>query len=73
MYANAQMFGASGILDVEIHSSMREIERDQNDRKQVGVVITFEAHGTAILEMESDRFPTVEPIVTLADAIVQPI
>jgi uncharacterized protein YbjQ (UPF0145 family) len=70
MYDNAQMFGAHGILDVEIHSSMREIERDVNDRKQTGIVITFEAHGTAIMELESDRYPTVEPIVSLADTTV---
>jgi uncharacterized protein YbjQ (UPF0145 family) len=67
MYGQAQALGAAGVLDAEVHCAMREIERDVNDRKQVGIVITYEAMGTAIFETEPNAVTDTALVISLAD------
>jgi uncharacterized protein YbjQ (UPF0145 family) len=71
MFDQSQLLGAVGILDVELHTTIKEFERDvhdytyDTDRKQVGVIMTVEAVGTAIFDTEPVGDSTVYPVVDL--------
>ena len=67
LHDSAMASGANGVLGVTLSVAMREIERDVNDQKQVGLVILFEAFGTAVIAVEKEQIrPSTEAVVSLA-------
>jgi uncharacterized protein YbjQ (UPF0145 family) len=71
LFDQSQMLGAQGVLDVKLHSTIKDIERDihdytyDTDRKQAGLIITVEAVGTAIFDGDDGKYPPLHPIVDL--------
>jgi len=71
MFDQSQILGAQGVLDVKMHSMIKDIERDvhdytyDRDYKQAGLIITVEAVGTAIFDGDDKTYPGIHQVVEL--------
>jgi len=69
-FAPAQGFGARGVLDAQFTSHVQETEHDiqqyENEHKQAGIIVTVEAIGTAVVEVDPAADPPVSAILPLS-------
>jgi uncharacterized protein YbjQ (UPF0145 family) len=67
MFDQAMIYQSSGVLDVHVATGAHEVEREINDQKQLGLVVTVEVYGTAIAQTDEVVNTAVWPYVSLQD------
>lgn len=64
--------GASGVVGADIEKEIHEVERDLgNDQHRTDLIVSFQAFGTAIVQVEDNVIPGLDYRLTLGDPPAQ--
>jgi len=60
--------GASGVVGADIETETQEVERNLgNDQERTDLIVSFQAFGTAIVQVEDNMIPGLDYSVLLSD------